>query len=65
MKRQQLKCDLKKNVINRAHLLIQANGFTFLLALLHKSEWADEMLALNQTRISFSHFQIFRATIYI
>ena len=61
MKRQQVKRDLKKGFINRPHLFFQANAFRFLPAILHQSEWVDQMLTLNQARSSFSILHIFRS----
>ena len=61
MKRQQLKCDLKEGFINRPDSFFQANAYAFLPAPLHKSEWVDQVLTLNQARSSFSISHIFRS----
>ena len=65
MKRQRVKRDLKKGFINRPHLFFQANAYRFLPAILHKSEWVDQMLTLNQARSSFSILHILGQNIYI
>ena len=61
MKRQQLKRDLEKGFISRPDSIFQANAYTFLSALLQKSELVDQMLTLNQASSSFSISHIFRS----